>query len=59
MEDDNLINTGDAAENLAVFKRMALNNLGPSKGLLDRRRNAAWNEGYLTELVSNFFIKSF
>jgi hypothetical protein len=32
------INTDDAAENLAVFNRMALNNLGYDKGLLDRRR---------------------
>lgn len=59
MEDDSPANTGYAAENLAIFRRMALNILGSGKGLLDRRRNAAWNEDYLTELVNKFFIKSF
>ena len=59
MEDDSPVNTGYAAENLAVFRRMALNILEPGKGLLERRRNAAWNEEYLTELVSKFFIKAF
>ena len=59
MEDDSSANTGYAAENLAIFRRMALNILGPGKGLMDRRRNAAWNEDYLTELVGKFFIKSF
>lgn len=58
-EDKSVVNTGHAAENLAVFRRLALNILGPGKGLLERRRNAAWNEEYLTELVSKFFIKSF
>lgn len=59
MEDDSPVNTCYAAENLATFRRMALNILGSGKGLLDRRRNAAWNEDYLTELVGKFFIKSF
>jgi predicted transposase YbfD/YdcC len=49
MEDDSPVNTGYAAENLAIFRRRALNILGPGKGLLDRRRNATWNEDYLTE----------
>ena len=44
MEDDSSANIGYAAENLAIFRRMALNILGPGKGLLERRRNAAWNE---------------
>jgi predicted transposase YbfD/YdcC len=57
-EDDSPINTGNAGENLATFRRMTLNILGSGKGLLDRRRNAAWNEDYLTELVKDFFIKS-
>jgi predicted transposase YbfD/YdcC len=58
-EDDSVVNTGYAAENLATFRRLALNVLGSGKGLLERRRNAAWNEEYLTKLVSKFFIKSF
>lgn len=58
-EDKSVVNTGYAAENLATFRRLALNILGSGKGLLERRRNAAWNEEYLTELVGKFFIKSF
>ena len=48
MEDDSLVNTGHAAENLATFRRLALNELRPGKGLLERRRKAAWDEEYLT-----------
>lgn len=58
-EDKSIANTGYAAENLAIFRRLALNILGSGKGLLERRRNAAWNEEYLTQLVGKFFIKSF
>jgi predicted transposase YbfD/YdcC len=53
-EDDSPVNTGNAAENLAIFRRMALNILGSGKGLLERRRNAAWNEEYLTGLMRSF-----
>lgn len=59
LEDQSRVNTGNAAENLAVFRRMALNILGSGRGLSDRRQRAAWNEEYLTELVRRFFIKSF
>ena len=58
-EDDSPVNTGYAAENLATFRRLALNMLGSGKGLLMRRKKAGWNEQYLTEVVSKFFIKSF
>ena len=58
-EDKSVVNTGYAAENLAIFRKLALNILGSGKGLLERRRKAAWNEEYLSELVSKFFIKSF
>lgn len=58
-EDGSVVNIGYAAENLATFRRLALNILGSGKGLLERRRNAAWNEEYLTALVGKFFIKSF
>ncbi len=57
MEDESPVNTGYAAENLGFFRRMALNILGSGKGLLNRRKKAAWNENYLTKLVSMFFIK--
>jgi len=59
LEDASRVNTGNAAENLAVFRRMALNILGSGKGLSDRRQRAAWNEEYLSELIRKFFIKSF
>lgn len=58
-EDASPVNTGHAAENLAIFRRLALNILGPGKGLSDRRKRAAWEEDFLTEVVRKFFIKSF
>ena len=58
-EDKSVAHTGFAAENLATFRRLALNILGSGRGLLERRRKAAWNEEYLTTLVNKFFIKSF
>jgi len=59
IEDSSVVNTGNAAENLATFRRLALNMLGSGKGLLERRKKAGWDENYLTELVRKFFIKSF
>lgn len=59
LEDASRVNIGNAAENLAIFRRMALNILGSGKGLSDRRQRAAWDEEYLSELVSKFFIKFF
>jgi len=59
VEDASVANTGYAAENLATFRRLALNMLGSGKGLLERRKKAGWDENYLTELVRKFFIKSF
>jgi predicted transposase YbfD/YdcC len=59
VEDSSVINTGYATENLATFRRLALNMLGSGKGLLERRKKAGWDENYLTEIVRRFFIKSF
>jgi predicted transposase YbfD/YdcC len=59
LEDKCHANTGYAAENLAIFRKMALNILGSGKGLAERRAKAAWDEKYLTEIVLKFFIKSF
>ncbi len=59
MEDGCVANTGNAAENLATFRRLALNSLGSGKGLLARRKKAGWDENYLTEIVRKFFIKNF
>jgi predicted transposase YbfD/YdcC len=46
-EDDSPVNIGYAAENLAIFRRLALNILGSGKGLLEKRKKAAWNEEFL------------
>ena len=59
VEDASVVNTGHAAENLAIFRRLALNILGSGKGLLEKRRKAGWDENFLTEIVMKFFIKSF
>lgn len=59
VEDSSVVNTGYAAENLATFRRLALNMLGSGKGLLERRKKAGWDENYLTEVVKKFFIKYF
>lgn len=59
VEDSSMVNTGYAAENLATFRRLALNMLGTGKGLLERRKKAGWDENYLTEIITKFFIKSF
>ncbi len=56
-EDDSLVNTGHAAENLAIFRRVALNMLGSGKGLLERRKKAGWDENYLAEVIRKYFIK--
>ena len=58
-EDGRVVNTGNAAENLAIFKRLALNMLRSGKGLLGRRKKCGWNEGYLREVATKFFIKFF
>ncbi|KAF3361882.1 H repeat-associated protein YdcC, partial [Chlamydiales bacterium STE3] len=59
VEDSSVVNTGYASENLATFRRLALNMLGSGKGLLERRKKAGWDESYLTEVIMKFFIKSF
>lgn len=58
-EDASSVNTGHAAENLATFRRLALNMLGSGRGLMERRKKAAWDEKYLTDVIRKFFIKSF
>lgn len=59
IEDSSVVNTGYAAENLATFRRLALNMLGSGRGLLERRKKAGWDENYLTDVLRKFFIKSF
>ena len=57
IEDSSVLNTGHAAENLAIFRRLALNILGSGKGLLARRKKCGWNEEYLTEVITKFLSK--
>jgi predicted transposase YbfD/YdcC len=59
LEDGCVNNTGNAAENLAIFRRLALNMLGTGRGLLERRKRAGWDDNYLGEIVRKFFIKNF
>lgn len=59
VEDSSMVNTGYSAENLATFRRLALNMLGSGKGLLKRGKKVGWDENYLTEMIKNFSIKSF
>lgn len=60
-EDASLANTGHAAENMALFRRLAMNivkTLDPSRGMADARRNAAYEPAYLRGLLSRIFAKS-
>lgn len=45
-EDASRVNTGHAGENLAIFRKLALNILGSGKKLLKRRKRAAWEENF-------------
>lgn len=57
-EDDSTVSTGNAAENFAVFRRMAQSILqmeaGGAKGIAMRRRQAAWNDDYMIKLLGIF-----
>jgi len=59
VEDSSVANIGHAAENLATFRRLALNMLESGKGLLEKRKKAGWDENYLIKIIKKFFIKSF
>jgi len=54
-EDDSRIRIGNAAENMAILRHMALNILRQEKtskrGVKTKRLNAGWNEGYLVKLL--------
>jgi predicted transposase YbfD/YdcC len=59
LEDASQASTGHAAENLAVFRRMAHNlitaDLGGTRGVAKSRRQAAWNDDYAVRLLSRIF----
>jgi len=58
-EDASLANTGHTAENMGLFRRLAMNiikTVDPKRGLADARRNAAFEPNYLRGLLSSLFV---
>ena len=58
-EDATLASTGNAAENLAILKRLAGTliriDLGGILGTAQRRRQAAWDDSWTLKLLSRIF----
>lgn len=62
-EDESQLSTGHAAENMSIFKRLAMNilNLDNDKkiSLASKRRRAGWSDDYMAELLLKGSVKSF
>ena len=59
-EDGALANTGFAAENISLIRRLAMNTIktfDPKRGITDARRNAMYEPAYLGGLLSRIFTK--
>ena len=59
-EDASLANTGYAAENMALIRRITMNiikTIDPARGMADARRNAVYEPAYLRGLLSRLFSK--
>jgi len=59
-EDTSLANTGHAAENMGLLRRISMNiikTFDPQRGLADARRNATYEPSYLRGLLSRLFAK--
>lgn len=59
-EDYSLANTGNAAENISLLRRLAMNiirTFDPNRGIADARRNATYEPAYLSGLLSRLFMK--
>jgi len=57
-EDASLANTGNAAENIALCRRLVMNIVkmfDPERGITDARRNATYEPAYLCGLLSRLF----
>jgi predicted transposase YbfD/YdcC len=57
-EDASLADTGYAAENMGLLRRLAMNiikTIDPERGITDARRNAAFEPNYLRGLLSRLF----
>lgn len=59
-EDASLADTGYAAENMGLLRRLAMNiikTVDPQRGMADARRNAMFEPNYLRGLLSKLFLK--
>ena len=59
-EDASLANTGHAAENIALLRRLSMNiirTFDPKRGMADARRNSMFEPAYLRGLLSRLFAK--
>ncbi len=60
-EDDVLMDRGNSAENLGLFRRLAMNMaaiVDPERGLASVRRAATFGTGYLKGLLARFFCSN-
>lgn len=61
LEDKCIVTSGHAAENMAIFRRIAHSIIKDDEhlktGIAAKRRKAAWNDDYMLHLLSNFFQK--
>lgn len=59
-EDKAVANTGNAAENISLLRRLAMNvikTFDPNRGITDARRNATYEPSYLVGLLSRLFAE--
>lgn len=59
-EDAALADTGYAAENMGLFRRLAMNVIkttDPKRGVADARRNATFEPNYLRGILSRLFVR--
>lgn len=57
-EDDVLMDRGNSAENLGLFRRLAMNMAAvadPDRGLASVKRAATFGSGYLKGMLARFF----
>lgn len=58
-EDDSRVRQGNADQNLAILRHMALNLLKQEKsakgGIKAKRLQAAWNEDYLVKVLTGYY----
>lgn len=60
-EDDILMDRGNSAENLGLFRRLAMNMaavVDPERGLASVRRATTFGVGYLKGMLARFFCSN-